>query len=66
MSSLVQHGKRDTVVPVEEAIRVQSVLQRLNVPCRLRLYPDVGHYFGEKEMGQVITETLGFFNEWLK
>src|ERR687889_155291 len=42
--TLVIHGELDYRIPYSEGLSLFSVLQRQNVPSRLIVYPDEGHW----------------------
>jgi carboxymethylenebutenolidase len=42
---LILHGAQDTTVPVEQAYRLVSILQRHKISYQIRIYPDQGHVF---------------------
>ncbi|MBL8139557.1 MAG: S9 family peptidase [Acidobacteria bacterium] len=46
---LVTHGERDYRVPLNHAIEYWSVLQRLQVPSRLVVFPDENHWILKAE-----------------
>ena len=46
---LITHGERDYRVPVNHALENWSVLQRLQVPSRLVIFPDENHWILKAE-----------------
>ena len=42
---LILHGEADTVVPVSEAHRMESICKRHNIPYEIKIYRGQGHGF---------------------
>jgi carboxymethylenebutenolidase len=42
---LILHGEADPTVPVEEAYRLQRLLEKKGIPYEMKLYPGAGHGF---------------------
>jgi len=42
---LILHGENDQTVPVEEAYRLQKLLEKKKIPYEMKIYPDEGHGF---------------------
>ena len=66
---LILQGDADEGVPVSEAYKLQSFLQRLHTPCEMKIYPGVGHVFdgnGDTPAGiDAWQRTLAFFDHYL-
>jgi carboxymethylenebutenolidase len=45
---LILHGEADAIVPVEEAYRLQKLLEKKDIPCELKIYPGAGHGFEDQ------------------
>lgn len=41
--TLIMHGDRDPLVPLQQSERFAAALAQAGVPCTLRVYPDHGH-----------------------
>ena len=67
---LISQGDADEGVPVSEAYKLQSFLQRIHAPCEMKIYPGVGHVFdgnGDTPEGiDAWQRTLTFFDRYLK
>jgi carboxymethylenebutenolidase len=67
---LISQGDADEGVPVSEAYKLQSFLQRIHAPCELKIYPGGGHLFdGNGDTADGIDawqRTLAFFDRYLK
>jgi carboxymethylenebutenolidase len=48
---LVLHGEQDRVVPIGEAQRLTDLLDAHEVTHEVKVYPDVGHVFGDNGGG---------------
>ncbi|HEY3357989.1 MAG TPA: S9 family peptidase [Polyangia bacterium] len=59
---LVIHGEQDMRVPVEEALQLFNTLKRRNVPARLLVFPDEGHFVLKPANAAQWWRTMG---EWL-
>jgi len=42
---LILHGDQDQTVPVEEAYRLQQLLEKKHMAYEMQIYPGVGHGF---------------------
>jgi carboxymethylenebutenolidase len=49
--TLIIHGDRDRVVPVDEAHALADLLAARHVPDEVKVYPGVGHVFGDNRGG---------------
>lgn len=64
---LVVTGELDYRVPYYENIALFTALQKLNVPSRLIVFPDEGHWVGKPRNQQLWWgEVLGWFSNYLK
>jgi dipeptidyl aminopeptidase/acylaminoacyl peptidase len=50
---LIVHGELDYRVPITEGISLFSALQRRNVPSRLIIFPDEGHWITKPQNQQL-------------
>lgn len=62
---LILHGQDDSVVPVAEASRLESVLKPLNVPYEKKIYPGAGHVFSGLTLLDAAQRTLAFLRKHL-
>jgi dipeptidyl aminopeptidase/acylaminoacyl peptidase len=63
---LVVHGELDYRVPLEEGISLFSVLQRQNVPSRMVIFPDEGHWILKPQNLRLwYREVFAWFNKYL-
>jgi dipeptidyl aminopeptidase/acylaminoacyl peptidase len=64
---LVVAGELDYRVPYYESVSLFTALQRQNIPSRLIIFPDEGHWIG-KPLNQKLwwNEALGWFQKYLK
>lgn len=62
---LILHGDADSVVPVREAERLESMLTALNVPHEKHIYRGVGHGFSGMAMVDSAQRTLRFLQKHL-
>jgi carboxymethylenebutenolidase len=42
---LILHGEADATVPVEEAYKLQKLLEKKRIPYEMKIYPGAGHGF---------------------
>jgi dipeptidyl aminopeptidase/acylaminoacyl peptidase len=65
--TLVVHGELDFRVPLDQGLQLFSALQRRDVPSRLLLFPDEGHWVLKPQNSRVWHATvLGWMDQWLK
>jgi dipeptidyl aminopeptidase/acylaminoacyl peptidase len=65
--TLVIHGELDYRVPYTEGLQMFTALQRRNVPSRLVLFPDEGHWIAKPQNQRLWWgEVHGWFNRWLR
>jgi dipeptidyl aminopeptidase/acylaminoacyl peptidase len=65
--TLVIHGELDYRVPVGQGLQLFTALQSKNVPSRLLLFPDEGHWV-LKPQNTVLwySQFLGWMNQWIQ
>jgi len=64
-ATIVIHGGNDPISPMANAYALQSLLQGLNVPCALDIYPNEGHAFNPTDQNAALQQTLTFFQQYL-
>jgi len=47
---LILHGETDATVPVEEAYKLQKLLEKKGIPYEMKIYPAAGHGFGDESV----------------
>lgn len=63
---LVVAGELDYRVPYYEGVSVFTALQRQNIPSRLIIFPDEGHWIGKPQNQRLWwNEALGWFRKYL-
>lgn len=63
---LVIHGQLDYRVPYIEGVSLFTALQRRDVPSRLIVFPDEGHWIGKPQNQRLWwSEVHGWFNKYL-
>lgn len=62
---LILHGEADQTVPVSEAHQVAQIAERKQVPYEMKIYPGVGHGFGQEIMLDAGQRTLRFLQRYL-
>lgn len=62
---LVLHGEQDPVVPVEEARRLQRLLEQNRIPHEIKIYPGQGHHFTGLAQIDALRRVVGFFRQYL-
>jgi dipeptidyl aminopeptidase/acylaminoacyl peptidase len=64
--TLITQGELDFRVPVNESLTTFKVLQRLQVPARLVVFPDEGHWILKGENSRAhMREVLGWLQKYL-
>jgi dipeptidyl aminopeptidase/acylaminoacyl peptidase len=64
---LVLHGELDYRVPYYEGVSLFSALQRLDVPSRLVVFPDEGHWIAKPQNQRLWwSEMQGWFTRYLR
>jgi len=69
-ATLILHGEKDSVVPVEEARKLERLLQDAHAPYEIKIYPGQEHGFDGPDGGPAASEdawqhTLAFFGKYL-
>ena len=62
---LILHGARDRIVPVENAHRLEKLLQGRGVPHEVKIYPDQGHGFSGAAQIDAAGRILAFLQKHL-
>ncbi len=47
---LILHGEADATVPVDEAYKLQKLLEKKGIPYEIKIYPGVGHGFEDQDI----------------
>jgi dipeptidyl aminopeptidase/acylaminoacyl peptidase len=64
--TLVTHGELDYRVPYTEGLQMFTALQRRDVPSRLVVFPDEGHWIAKPQNQRLWwSEVLGWFGRYL-
>ncbi|HKY04099.1 MAG TPA: S9 family peptidase [Blastocatellia bacterium] len=63
--ALVISGERDYRVPYTQSLQFYTALQKMNVPSRLIIYSDAGHWPSWYEMALYYTAHLEWFQKYL-
>lgn len=63
---LILHGRRDTVVPVAEAEKLEAVLKQHDIPYEMKIYSDQGHHFTGLAQIDAVRRVVAFFRRSLK
>jgi carboxymethylenebutenolidase len=63
---LILHGDADRVVSVEEAHRLDELLDRVNVNHEIKIYNGAGHGFRGDDYTDAFKRTLDFLNQYVK
>ena len=62
----IVEGELDFRVPYYEGVSMFSALQRQNIPSRLIIFPDEGHWIGKPQNQRLWwNEALGWFDKYL-
>jgi dipeptidyl aminopeptidase/acylaminoacyl peptidase len=62
---LVITGERDYRVPYTQSLELYTALRKMNVPARLIVFPDAGHWPSWYEMALYYTAHLEWFQKYL-
>ncbi|MGA3088162.1 MAG: dienelactone hydrolase family protein [Terriglobales bacterium] len=62
---LILHGEDDRTVPVEEAHRLQKLLERKQIPYEIKIYPGEGHGFESEIWRDAGLRSLQFLQKYL-
>ncbi len=63
---LILHGERDTVVPVQEAYKLEELLKKHSVPYDMKVYRDQGHSLTGLSQLDAMRRIAGFFRQHLR
>lgn len=63
--TLILHGDRDTVVPVQHAHDLDALLIKLGVEHETRILPGEGHWFSNGAQMQLLMAVAGFLGRYL-
>jgi dipeptidyl aminopeptidase/acylaminoacyl peptidase len=63
--TLIITGERDYRVPYTQSLQFFTALQKMNVPSRLIVFPNAGHWPSWYEMALYYTAHLEWFNKYL-
>jgi dipeptidyl aminopeptidase/acylaminoacyl peptidase len=64
--ALVITGEKDYRVPYTQSLEYYTGLRKMNVPARLVVYPNAGHWPSWYEMAMYYNAHLDFFSTWLR
>ncbi|MCX6621998.1 MAG: prolyl oligopeptidase family serine peptidase [Acidobacteria bacterium] len=65
--TLVSHGELDFRVPYTQGLQLFTSLQMKNVPSRLLIFPDEGHWINKPRNSLLWYKTfLDWINRWTK
>lgn len=64
--TLILHGGADRVVPVEEAYKLEKLLQENRNPYEIKIYPSQGHGFRGTDSADALKRAIAFFDKNLK
>jgi carboxymethylenebutenolidase len=63
---LILHGEADPIVPVEEAYKLQKLLEKKQMPYEMKIYPGAGHGFQDEKIWRDAGErSLQFLRKYL-
>jgi dienelactone hydrolase len=64
---LILHGEADETIPVEEAYKLQKLLEKKGIPYEIKIYPGVGHGFEDQTIWRDAgLRSLQFLEKYLK
>jgi len=64
---LILHGEADATVPVDEAYKLQKLLEKKGIPYEIKIYPGVGHGFEDQTIWRDAgLRSLQFLQRYLK
>jgi dienelactone hydrolase len=64
---LILHGEADETIPVEEAYKLQKLLEKKGIPYEIKIYPGVGHGFEDQTIWRDAgLRSLQFLQKYLK
>ncbi len=62
---LILHGDADEIVPVQEAYRLQELLEKKGIAHEIKIYPGLGHGFGADLWRDAGLRSLQFLQKYL-
>jgi carboxymethylenebutenolidase len=62
---LILHGEADSTVPVEEAYKLQKLLEKKRIPYEMKIYPGAGHGFEAEIWRDAARRSLQFLQKHL-
>jgi carboxymethylenebutenolidase len=62
---LILHGRKDTIVPVKEAMELEERLRAAGVPYEIKIYEGQGHGFDEKNGQDAMERGFRFLEKYL-
>ncbi len=62
---LILHGAKDPTVPVSEAHKLARVMERVQAPYEMKIYPDAGHEFTGADSEDAAQRSLAFLGKHL-
>jgi carboxymethylenebutenolidase len=63
---LIVHGSVDRKVPVEEAYKLERLLQERDLPYDIKIYPDEGHIFTREAALDAARRAVAFLDEHVR
>jgi carboxymethylenebutenolidase len=63
---LILHGEADATVPVEEAYRLQRLLEKKGIDYEMKIYPGAGHGFEDEIWRDAGLRSLRFLQKYLQ
>jgi dienelactone hydrolase len=64
---LILHGEADPTVPVEEAYKLQRLLEKKGIPYEIKIYPGAGHGFEDETIWRDAgLKSLQFLQKYLR
>ena len=63
--TLILHGDRDTIVPVQHAYDLDAILTRLNVPHETHILPDGDHWLNGLQPMDLLLKLSAFMSKYL-
>ena len=63
--TLILHGAKDNVVPVDEAYKLQALLEEQRVPHDIEIFPTESHWFGEAAQMPLMMRCATFLSRHL-
>jgi carboxymethylenebutenolidase len=64
--TLILHGDKDPLVPVQEAYKLEAVLKQKQIPYEMKIYPGQGHGFRGEAKKDALQRTIIFFDQYLR